>query len=444
MLAEILALPRYGSGIGLARMHWMFQQLGQQVRLSYPHAIKVTGSNGKGSTAAFLSSILQAYGLQIGLYTSPHLQTVHERIRYNGRNIESEEMQQSLTWFLQKQQEYLGIYPDEYFSFFEAFTAAAFHYYAVKKPRLVVWEAGMGGRYDPTRIVPTRIVVLTSVDLEHTVVLGKTEEQIAYDKIDLCPEGGVLLLGNLTPHLNNRVLAYCQLKNLQVLPLAVSYQAKDRKYQDGKMHWQVQLTNTPSFAVETRLLGDFQIENAGLAICAAQLYLQEQRIYSQKPFVAAVQQGLANAKHTGRLQQIHTKPNIYWDAAHTPKASQALFVSMQKLLNGKKVVLIYALAKDKDLPATLAPLLPLCSTLLTTDFGQGFYTPKQLRQICQSIVAKVRVLVKENIDSTLTHALTLAKNEDCSILLAGSVYLLQRAQPIVSKLVSEKVGEAFA
>ena len=193
---EMLALPKFGAGIGLHRMRWALEQLPDRAWLENLDAIKVTGSKGKGSTASICAAILRQLGFTTGLYTSPHLYRFNERIKTGQRDILDEELAIAWEWFKAVKMDYERLHPNDSFGAFEACTAVAARHFANQRVEALVVESGIGGRYDPARTIPGRTAALTSVELEHVNLLGDRTELIAYDKADLCPPHGTLLAGN--------------------------------------------------------------------------------------------------------------------------------------------------------------------------------------------------------------------------------------------------------
>ena len=163
--AELLAIPKFGSGVGLHRMLALCRPLLQAQWMSGLDAIKVTGSNGKGSVCAMAAAVFGELGISCGLYTSPHLIEFNERIITDGERITDAELAEAVAWFFQRRDEYAAHFPGDTVGAFEAFTALALYHFSRKRPRVLVAEAGIGGRYDSTRIIPGKIVALTSLDI---------------------------------------------------------------------------------------------------------------------------------------------------------------------------------------------------------------------------------------------------------------------------------------
>ncbi len=196
---RILARPRFGHGLALHRMLWLKERLPQGARLSPASVIHVTGSNGKGTVTTLTAALLQALGLRVGAFVSPHVSRFEERITLDGAPISADALGKAYAWFEAEEKTYLAQHGDEAFGAFEAITAVALHAFAAAPLDALVLEAGIGGRYDATRAAQGKLVALTSIEREHIAVLGPSAEHILYDKADLAPAGALLIAGRLAP-----------------------------------------------------------------------------------------------------------------------------------------------------------------------------------------------------------------------------------------------------
>jgi dihydrofolate synthase/folylpolyglutamate synthase len=222
--SRLLALPRHGTGVALPRLAAICAPLLGDAPEDRTLVLRVTGSNGKGSVATFAAGILAALGLRTGLHTSPHLLDPGERIRIDGRPAGDQEIGPSIDWFFERRAAYLRDAPDEETGSFEALTAIALHRFRAAGVEAAVHEAGLGGRLDPTRLAGGSLrnagaVALTSLDLEHTALLGDTLERIADEKAALCPDGGMLVVGPVPATVETHLAARCQAR--EITPLFV-------------------------------------------------------------------------------------------------------------------------------------------------------------------------------------------------------------------------------
>src|SRR6266480_7539989 len=297
-------LPKYGDGICLARMAELLDALAvDRARLARV-AVAVTGSNGKGSTAAFCAGIARAYGLRTGLFTSPHLYRCNERFQVDGTEIGDDDLAR-LVSRIEMAVTAISARRKEQFGAFEAMFALACLYFQERECDFAVFEAGIGGRYDPVRLIGARATCVTSLDYEHVELLGHSLELIASDKSDACASGGTIIYGencrNLRPHLieynRNRALASRFVRGeigISGESLSTSGQRFDFQFEAHKFR-----------SLEMGLLGTFQFNNAAIAISLFLLWLQHARPGATSDNIeAAVRSGLREARWPGRLELI--------------------------------------------------------------------------------------------------------------------------------------------
>ena len=215
-VARLLDLPKYGKGIGLRRMLLLCSDLFREEWFASLDAIKVTGSNGKGSVAAMTSSILRSLGLCCGCYTSPHLWSFHERIALDGKPIPDADLQKAVRWYsVQARMSCASILPKSS----DALRPSRPSHSIITPSagRTFLWRRPESKGVMIPDIIPGSLAALASLDLEHADVLGSTLELIAFEKADLCPEGGTLVAGAMDRDLFERLTAYCSLRGIQVI-----------------------------------------------------------------------------------------------------------------------------------------------------------------------------------------------------------------------------------
>ncbi len=194
----LINAPRFGSGIGLARVDFLLSSLNVDRTWLARSGIAITGSNGKGSTAAMCAEIARAHHLKTGLFTSPHLYRYEERVKIDGREISRETLDEAIARVELFVHEYKDSHPQQSFAAFEILFAATVDIFYRERCEVCVFEAGIGGRYDPVRLVNSQVAAITSLDLEHTAVLGDSLEAICFDKLDICANNGTC-----NPHRKN-------------------------------------------------------------------------------------------------------------------------------------------------------------------------------------------------------------------------------------------------
>ena len=437
-LSLLGALPRFGAGVGLHRVAWFAEACSSTPWLAQLDAIKVTGSNGKGSVCAMLASMLGALGITRGLYTSPHLLKLGERFGLNGRAATDHDLAPSLAWFQEQHAVYARRFPADSLSAFEALTAIALHYYARHAPATLVAEAGIGGRYDSTRMIPGQWVGLVSLDLEHAALLGDRLELIAYDKADLCPEGGTLVTGRLDPEIVRRLRAYCEMRRVRLIDSSRASRYQRLRYTATSMRLDLQLGDMRWHDLEIGLQGRHQIDNAAVAITLLRGWTQRHRPdLGDAGFGQGVAQGLATVDWPGRFQRIQTGPAVYVDVGHTPAAIDRLVETTRDVLGGDRVVLVVGVSSDKEVEAIVTRLLPLAEVVICTRARHQGSAVASIAEIVERHAAHTPLHRAERLEDALALARDLALQQHRSVLVAGSLFLAVEALQVASGAVPQ-------
>jgi len=403
MTVRLAALPKFGEGIGLHRMVDFAATL-PAAWLEGLDAIKVTGSKGKGSTSAIAAEILRRLGVRTGLYTSPHLWRFHERIRIDGGPISDQDLVRHGEAALRWKDEYERRNPADRVGGFEVFTAIALAHFAANSVEAVVSEAGIGGRYDSTRIIPGRVVALTSVELEHTELLGKTRELIAYDKADLCSDGGVLVAGHLDKDIARRLRAYCGLRSVELVEAA----------DPGAQFSDLRLA----------LPGEHQARNAAVAITAVERWAARHRSdIARDHFEKAVRDAVSTVRWPGRMERISSDPEILVDVGHTPESLRAVAATVERMAGGKPVLLVTGVSADKDVDAILRAILPIATEVICTRAYHKGSDVARIASLCESIRPGIVWRSAEAIEQAVDLAVGRARETGAVILIAGGLFL---------------------
>ncbi|RDB68789.1 bifunctional folylpolyglutamate synthase/dihydrofolate synthase [Eggerthella sinensis] len=351
--------PRWmESRLGLDRVRDLLDRLGRpQDKLRFVH---VAGTNGKGSTCAYLASILQAAGLRTGLFTSPYLITFEERIRVDGANITLDELTET-TLLVKEQAETMPDHPTE----FELMTAVALTHFARCACDIVVLEVGLGGRLDSTNVIAAPdVAVIARIGLDHTKLLGTTLGAIAGEKAGIIKPGSRVVTWPQEPEALAAVeAAAASCGDPLTMPDFARLQVSD-------VEWDAPGGPTRPFSygrhirLRTKLLGTYQPANASLAIEAAEALCACGWSISDE----AIASGIAAAAWPGRFEIVQageSAPAIVVDGGHNPQGAQALADSLRDVFPGRKPVFIIGVLEDKDYPAMLETVLPLGSAFVT-------------------------------------------------------------------------------
>src|ERR1700681_511847 len=333
-------LPKYGEGVCLARMAELLEHLAvDRARLRH-NSIVVTGSNGKGSTAAFCASIARAYGLRTGLFTSPHLFRFNERFQIDGAPIGEDDLMR-LVARIEAGIADIAKRRGEQFGAFEAVFALACLYFQESECEFAVFEAGIGGRYDPVRLVGALATGLTSVDYEHVELLGHSLEFIASDKSDACASGGTIVYGencrNLRPHLieYNRTRAITSLFVRDQIGIGSETAAA------AGQRFDFQFRAHDFRFLEMSVLGAFQFNNAAIAVALFLLWLQRARPgETSRKIESAVRSGLRDISWPGRLEVIKQEPLTVIDVGHTPDGIRQSLASLKAIYGRENWILV--------------------------------------------------------------------------------------------------------
>jgi dihydrofolate synthase/folylpolyglutamate synthase len=421
---ELLQLPKFGCGVGLHRMAWIRDQLNTNDWRSNPDVLKITGSKGKGSTSAFCAAILSTLGLKVGLFTSPHLLRFNERIKVGGSDVSDDDLATSWRQVKDLMAAYRRLHPDDSFGSFEAFTAVAFDVFQNNNVSAVVCEAGIGGRYDSTRPFPGSTVALTSVELEHTELLGNTTELIAYDKADLCPARGTLVVGRIDEELIRRLGNYCRLRSVAMVNAAADSEISDVRVNSGIMRFTLKSVGIDFGDVSTSLIGEHQAGNATVAVAATWHWLLRNRPdVTQDRFKIAVIEALENVRWPGRLEKIMENPDMIIDVGHTPHSMRSVASTVRKSYSTRPLVLLTGVSKDKDAVGILKEIVPLASVIVCTSPCHKGAPAERVAAICRELRPGAEIIVEETIVNAVHVALNLARSRGMMVLVAGGLFL---------------------
>ena len=397
-------------------------------------SVLIAGTNGKGSTAATLASILQASGLRTGLYTSPHLVRINERICINGENIDDEkfalvhDMVERTAERLIEDGE-LPWHP----SFFEMLTAMAFEHFATSKLNIAVLEVGMGGRLDATNVVDPRVSVITDISLDHEKFLGNTIAEIAREKAGIIRPRGVVVTLPQTPAANDVIGNAILDQNATavsaapyvppVSPAAPSYAPTNTGDPRILSRYPLQLPGK-QILVETSLIGRHQLRNIALAIGAAE-ELSKQGF----PVTAeSIEQGIRETRWPGRFQVIPataSAPEYVFDVAHNPAGAWALRSTLSNSYEDRRLIFIFGAMRDKAIAEMCEILFPLAERVIATQADNPrSATPQEITQAAQRTHAEIEP--SPDVPSALARAKEIA-GTDGIIVITGSIYVVGEA-----------------
>jgi dihydrofolate synthase/folylpolyglutamate synthase len=397
----LLGLELFGMRFGLDRMRRLMTVLGMpQHRFA---SIHVVGSNGKSSTVRMIAAILERHGLRTGSYTSPHLRSFAERIEVGERAVPDADFGAAVARAAHAAELVdRTVAPDDRVTQFEALTAAAYHELARRGVEVAVVEAGLGGRYDATNVIPSRVQVLTSVALEHTRWLGSSLEAIAEEKLDVVQRHGRLATAELPPEAE------------AVAARVAGDRGADRVRAADR---------TPGVL---RARGPMQRLNFALAEAAAEAFLG-------RPLDPAAVAAAGEVEVPGRLQVVDEHPLVIYDGAHNPAAATALSGALPELVGSRTLVGVLAILDDKDAGGILRELLPHLGRAVVTRCEHPRSLPPGTLASLAEREADVPVETVGDPRAALRRARELA-GRDGAVLAAGSLHL-------ISDLVRQRASE---
>ncbi|MFY0543459.1 bifunctional folylpolyglutamate synthase/dihydrofolate synthase [Brevibacillus sp. H7] len=350
-------LLRFGQRPGLERMQWMLEQLDHpERRLAFVH---VAGTNGKGSTCAYLTQMLMEAGYSVGSFTSPYLIEFRERIRYNGQFIPQADLV-TLVNELKPLAEQCAA-TTEYGSptEFEIITLIAILYFAkIARPAVVIWETGLGGRLDSTNVVLPLVSVITNVGMDHTDVLGTSLEAIAAEKAGIIKPGVPVVIGERQPEAVAVFQAKARSTRSSLYQIGRHFEVEQLEEQWGQQRIRYSSIHRRHEAEYTLAMnGRHQAANAAVALMTIDLL---RNFYSFLLEEEEIVRGLQQTRWPGRLEIVSRRPLIVMDGAHNQESMEALAASIKQLLPaGARLHLLFSALKDKPLEKMAAALKPL-------------------------------------------------------------------------------------
>ena len=419
-LGRELAAPTQAAAakFDLENITILADRLGRPDR-AYPSA-HIAGTNGKGSTAAFLESILRRAGFRTGLNTSPHLEKINERIRVNSEEISDDAFAETFTRIQALNEELLAegklrAHP----TYFECVTAMAFEYFARARVEFGVFEVGLGGRLDATNILTPVVSIITRVDFDHENFLGHSLAEIAAEKAGILKPSVPLILAEQRPEALEVVRARARELGCTIIETATAFRVEKEWMENGCSRARVtEVESGWSLELAPRLPGKFQIQNS-LNAAAAARYLQKR---GYRISDGAIAEGISEAIWPGRLEKVQSGPDVYLDGAHNPSAARELATFLGQNLAGRKIWLVFGALRDKAVDEIAGVLFPHASEVIFTQ-------PRTTRAISVAQLAEItshnaaHFTIVPDADGALEYALDRADAND-AVIVAGSLYLV--------------------
>ncbi len=402
----------------LRRMEKLLQPLGN------PHlgtrTVHIAGTKGKGSTAAMISQVLIAAGYKTGLFTSPHLNTLRERVRINGTMISEADFAALVTRLkpITEKVNKEAVYGE--LTTFEILTAVIFAYFKKNGVDFQVLEVGLGGRLDATNVAKADVCVITSLSLDHTEILGDTVAKVATEKAGIIKPGCMVISAPQIKEAEKVIEQTCRQKQAKLIQVG-----KDIIWQktDGDLHQQTLKIEgrTGDYDLTIPLLGDHQLENAATALAALEALI----CLGAKISARNIAQGFSQVSWPGRLQILNHEPMVIVDGAHNAYSMGKLVEFIKNHFTCNRCFVIFGSSCDKDIPGMARELRPLTDNIIVTSSSHP-------RAASISILVEdfakqgIKVDVTENISTALSKTLA-ATQKTGLILVTGSLFVVAEA-----------------
>ena len=409
--------------LGLENSHRLLDHLGNP-QLQVP-AIHIAGTNGKGSTAAFIESILRAAGFKVGLYTSPHLQHFQERIQIDRVPIPESQLM-DLIFRVKQAVEDLKLQ----ITFFEFGTVMAFLYFFENQTQWNVIEVGMGGRLDATNLCKAKISVIPSIGMDHTEYLGNTLEQIAYEKACIINN-----FGTVFAHIENDdawqvVKRVARERSATIKRSGEDFKAQLKTINNGRQTIDFSSGDFQLQDVEIPLLGRHQVSNAGLALAAC-LELSSKAIPIDGPILRI---GLESTQWEGRMQVVSRNPTVLLDCAHNPDGVRKLTQTLREYFSFERCILVLGIMENKPIEEMLQLFSQVADHFILVKPNQKrSMDPQRLENHLQKTQKPIDII--PNIKYALETAKKSAKPEDI-VVITGSIFTVSEASQFLNNEIS--------
>lgn len=396
-----------GSIPGLSRTFELLHRLGDpQKKTKFIH---IVGTNGKGSTAAMLASVLQKAGYVTGLYTSPYILTFHERMQVNGEMISDDELGE-ITEYVMPHAEAMEDHPTE----FELVTAIAFEYFARHQCDIVVLEAGMGGELDSTNVIDSpEVAVFTNIGLDHTDYLGDTMEKIAKTKAGIIKPGSSAVCYRAKASVEAVIDRACAEKNVPLYKadfdaiVSKSHGLEGQTFDFGERK-----------DLFLPLLGDHQLYNAAVVLTALDVLKTRGWTVTEEN----IRDGLRDVRWPGRFEVLRRDPLVIVDGGHNPQCMEALAQNIRQYLNGRELTVLTGVLRDKDYTDMYRLVAPYAARFVTV-------TPPNPRALtAQELTEELKIFSKpietaDDVRTGVRRAISLA-GKNGVVLAFGSLYMV--------------------
>lgn len=428
----IYGLTKFGVKLGLKNVSCLLSLFDN------PHlktkVIHIAGTNGKGSTAAMLLSILKHAGFRIGLYTSPHLIHFQERMRINDDLITKHDVCSLLDRIIPKINIVAKTEGYQHPTFFEVITTMAYLYFFENNVDFAIMEAGLGGRLDATNVCKSIISVITHIDYDHTDRLGNTLSEIANEKGEIIKHNSLTINARQYPEAQKMIehIARKRRTKLYSVGIEINSDIISSNIDGNTFHYSGICNKYQSLHIP--LAGRYQIENASMAIGATELLNK----MSFKISKQAIYTGLHESRWPGRFEIIQREPMIILDGAHNPNGVTRFVEDLKKYFPNKKIIAVLGAFSDKDYSNILKIIVPHADHIILTMANNPRATPTDvLARETLKYISREKIVETVSVDSAIHKALNMAKKNDI-VCVTGSLYTVGEAKAYFLEKIKSK------
>lgn len=432
--AEIVASltgrwPEHRIARGLGRIEALCDLLGSPQRAC--PVIQIAGTNGKGSTAIMIDTLLRSLGLRVGRVSSPHLQDITERIVIDGEPISAERFDELVTEI----QPYVDMVDarkidDVSLTFYEVMTALAYTAFSQAPVDVAVVEVGMGGAWDATSVADAAVAVICPIDFDHTAVLGSTLTEIATEKAGIIKPGSSAVIAGQEPEAAKVLIARAAEVGAKVRLEGVDFGLIDRQLAVGGQVLRIETADGPLGDLVLPLFGAHMARNAALAVAACEAFLGGRAVPAE-----VIADGLDAVVAPARLEIVRRSPAMVLDTCHNPHGAQATIEALTESFDFTPLIGVVAMMADKDVRGVLEVFAEAMTTIVVTGISgtTRAMTPEALAEVAAEVFGADRVVVRAAPADALDEAVRLADEAGpgAGILIAGSVYAAGEARTLL-------------
>lgn len=413
-----LNLPRFGSGIGLHRVYNAARPLGIRLENFADKSIVVTGTNGKGTVAKSLAEIARHCGRSTALFTSPHVFEFNERFCINGTSVSDEQLRRSAATVGELIGRYESKNPEDKFGEFEAWFLQALVMFEEQEVEFCVFEAGIGGRYDPTRLIRPRLSCITSIDLEHTKLLGNTVDEIILDKLDIAPPGSKVLMGRGLSSHNARVNTVSWVKQVEPIWNREIFESVESDLIDHQSRIKIAWKDGAQSAFHTSMRGRFAADNIALSCALYRLFFGERHFRESEPSIARALNGL---RWPGRFELLSGEREFLIDFGHTPRAIDGTLADLENIFDGIPKVFLVGVSKGREQSGIIEKIANIGSDFIIGEAHKGMRS-EEIESIIKSTNSASNVVAFKDPHEAYLAAIEMSKRKNSMICVIGGFF----------------------